>query len=90
MVDTTKEPTAEQIREARARSGLSQREASLHLFGPNSIRTVQNWELGKRKAHYGLYILFLLMTGQINMRDAKKALRAHIKEQVGGGGDDAA
>jgi DNA-binding transcriptional regulator YiaG len=78
-----KDPTPDQIREARERVGLSQREMSLRIFGPNSCRTIQNWELGKRPPHRGLYILFLLMTRQITTRDADKALKAHMQERLG-------
>jgi DNA-binding transcriptional regulator YiaG len=45
-------PTPEQIKKARARLGMTQREfaLALGLTGKKCWRTIQNWELGYRVA----------------------------------------
>ena len=67
-------PTPEDFRAARARTGLTQREASKVIFGPDSDRTIQNWESGTRQIPQAKFVLFLLMTDQITVADARKAV----------------
>ena len=69
----TGDPTPKMIRAARAAAGLTQREATRAVFGPDSPRTFQNWENGSRKMSLGSYVLFLLMTGQISDAQARAA-----------------
>jgi len=69
----TTEPTPAIVKAARARSGLTQRQASKVIFGADSCRGFQNWETGARQAPLGTFILFLLMTDQITTKEAKKA-----------------
>ena len=64
-------PTPEMVKKARQNTGLSQREATLQIFGPNTCRTWQNWETGARPMSLASYVLFLLMTEQISVKDAK-------------------
>lgn len=75
------DPTPEQVKRARSRAGLTQREASRLIFGPDSCRTVQNWETGARQAPLGSYVLFLLMTDQITVQDAKRAVVDRVLKQ---------
>jgi len=65
-------PTPEKVKAARKASGLTQREATRVIFGPDSPRTFQNWETGARQASLGPFILFLLMTDQLTVEEAKK------------------
>jgi len=70
------EPSAEDFKAARARANLTQKEASVMVFSPaESHRTVQNWETGVRQIPRGTYILFLLMTGQLTLAEAKREAR---------------
>ena len=71
----TTDPTPAQVRAAREVSGLTQREASRIIFGPNSARNLQNWEGGQRQAPLGTFILFLLMTDQVTVKQAQAANR---------------
>ena len=73
-------PTPKQVRDARNRAGLTQREASLMIFGADSFRTFQNWETGTRKAPKSTFILFLLMTHQITVEEARAALTLEGKK----------
>ena len=49
-------PTAEQVRQARAESGLSQVEAARLIYC--SERSWQQWEAGERKMHGAMWELF--------------------------------
>ena len=73
-------PTPEQVRAARDKSGLTQREASLIVFGADSPRGFQNWETGARQAPLGQWVLFLLMTGQATLEDAQDAAIKRVEE----------
>lgn len=53
-----KNPTPENIREARANAGLSQTDAAKVIY--STMRTWQDWESGKTKMHPGLWELFLV------------------------------
>ena len=76
----TKTPTPEQFKAARTRAGLTQREASIMIFGADNHRGVQNWETGARDCPLGQYILFLLMTGQITRRQALAAVKKRMQK----------
>ena len=64
-------PTPDMVKAAREETGLTQREASRAMFGPDSIRTFQNWETGARQMSRASYFLFLLMTDQLTIEQAK-------------------
>ena len=69
----TTDPTPAQVRAAREVSGLTQLEASKVIFGTDSGRRIQNWEGGQRQAPLGTFILFLLMTDQVTVKQAQAA-----------------
>lgn len=54
-------PTPDQIREARAATGMSAREAAKVIH--STLRTWQDWERGIARMHPGLWELFLLKIG---------------------------
>ena len=51
-------PTPEMVKDARAESGITQKEASAMLH--TSIRAYQQWESGARKMHATFWELFTL------------------------------
>lgn len=55
-------PAPEAIRAAREAAGLTQTKAAELVMG--TLRTWQDWEGGARRMHPGLWMLFLLLTGQ--------------------------
>lgn len=57
-------PTPEQIRAARAASGLSRAAAAGLIYA--SLSSWEAWESGTRSMHPGLFELFLIKTGQVN------------------------
>lgn len=59
-------PNAFEIRAARQAVGLTQGQAADVVHSP-SYRTWQDWELGKASMPIGLWELFLLKTGQMQM-----------------------
>ena len=69
----TTPPTPDQVKAARANSGLTQSQASKMIFGPNSIRRFQNWETGKRQVPLAPFVLFLLVTDQVTITDVQEA-----------------
>ena len=72
-IPTTK-PTPAEVKAARQKARLTQRQASRMIFGPDSHRPVQNWESGATTVPLGKYIFFLLMTGQVTVAEARKAV----------------
>ena len=76
----TTEPTPNQVRTARKVSGLTQSQASKLIFGPHSGRKFQQWEGGQRNAPMGMYVLFLLMTDQITVKQAQAANKEDVKK----------
>lgn len=76
----TTSPTPDQVKAARLVAELTQREASLYIFGPHSDRRFQQWELGLRQAPQGQFILFLLMTDQITPKQAQEVLLTKLEK----------
>lgn len=60
-------PLPEAIRAARQSVDLTQAQAAAVVHSP-SYRTWQDWELGKTPMPIGLWELFLLKTGQVELR----------------------
>lgn len=69
--------TGEDFRDARIRAGLTQRDASLMLFGPDSSRTIENWEAGVNQVPKSMFVLLLLMTKQISVAEALAIVEKH-------------
>lgn len=67
--------TPDEIRAARKKAGLTQKQAANIVMSPNYI-TWQQWERGLRKMPSGLFMLFLLMTCQLSLSDAKKIIES--------------
>jgi putative transcriptional regulator len=57
-----KEPTVEQIKQARIAADLTQTQAAAIIH--SALNTWQQWEHGKRKMHPAFFELFLRKTGQ--------------------------
>lgn len=73
-------PTPAQVMAARKRAGLSRREMSKLMFGPDSTRTIQNWETGARECSLSQFVLLLLMTRQVTPDDAILAAIARLQK----------
>jgi putative transcriptional regulator len=61
-------PTPEEVKAARAASGLTQSQAAQLLY--SVIDNWQNWEQGRYPMAVALFELFLLKTGQFTLREA--------------------
>jgi DNA-binding transcriptional regulator YiaG len=57
-------PTPEEIKEARANAGITQKNAAEILH--TSIRAYQQWEAGDRAMHPAFWELFLVKLERIN------------------------
>jgi DNA-binding transcriptional regulator YiaG len=57
-----KEPTPEQIKQARIAADLTQTQAAAMIY--TALNTWAQWEHGKRKMHPAFFELFLRKTGQ--------------------------
>jgi len=55
------------IRSARKKAGLTQAQAAAVVYSP-SYRTWQDWESGKTPMPIGLWELFMLKTGQMQVQ----------------------
>ena len=53
-------PTTEQVKAARAGTGLTQTQAAEVIY--STLKSWQNWEDGRRPMHPGLFELFLIKT----------------------------
>jgi putative transcriptional regulator len=73
-------PTPAEVKAAREMTGLSQREAGRLIF--RSLRTWQNWEFGERAMPPDSFALFLLLTNQLTLKDARAAATANLPEEV--------
>ena len=56
-------PSPDEIRAARIKAGLTQREAALLIHG--TLRAWEGWEQGERPMHAGLWELFRLKIGAV-------------------------
>lgn len=65
-------PTPDEIRAARSRAGLTQREAAALIYATQSAW--EDWEQGRRRMHPGLFELFSIKTGQARGRTHWRAL----------------
>lgn len=55
-------PTVEEIKAARAAAGLTQKQSGELILGTS--RAWEQYEIGNRRMHPGLWELFLIKTGQ--------------------------
>lgn len=62
IVNVTKQPTKQQVKEARLKVMLTQTEAAKLIN--KTLRAWQYWEAGQRKMDVALFELFLLKTKQ--------------------------
>ena len=58
-------PTPEQVKQARANAGLTQKQAAEVIC--KKILAWQRYESGDRQMDYALYELFMLKTGQMEL-----------------------
>lgn len=67
-------PSPVQIKDARKTAGLTQAQAAavVHAGG---YRTWQDWERGETPMQTGLWELFMLKTGQIQLVEASETLK---------------
>ena len=75
-IDIPANPSAQDLRLARDAAKMTRPEASQMIFSnAESIRTIQNWETGSRQVPRGVFVLFLLMTNQITVGEARRQAR---------------
>lgn len=60
-VNPAANPTPDEIRAARSRAGLTQREAAALVHA--TVSAWEEWEQGRRRMHPGLFELLLIKTG---------------------------
>ncbi|WP_369334006.1 helix-turn-helix domain-containing protein [Acetobacter sacchari] len=65
------QPTPDQIRDTRVAAGLTQEDAAALIHSQR--RTWQNWELGTRVMHPGLWELFCIKVGESTPNPATSA-----------------
>lgn len=66
-------PTPDQIIAARHAAGQTQTEAGRTVFAP--LRTWQNWEAGDRRMPAAAWVLYLILTGQMSVAEARELER---------------
>ncbi|MDR2172822.1 MAG: YdiL family protein [Burkholderiales bacterium] len=65
-----KKPKPEQIIAARHSVGHTQTEAAHTIF--SALRTWQNWEAGSREMPRSAFVLYLILTEQITVDEARQ------------------
>ena len=68
-------PTPEQVKQARATAGLTQKQAAEVIY--KKVLAWQRYESGDRSMDCALYELFMLKTGQIDLCQCSKLERGN-------------